>query len=284
MNKPSAFPLFIDRLRASPAWQYTHHLFGMFMRLLIEMARSERPGYIPNDIAALRRAARGHEVQFEKQDWPVLKLRFQKTPDGLWWYSDTLLEALELVKPKGVEQVSPPKTKVGGICIKKSFAFPEGLETYFEEAYKLYPRHIGKSAAKKAFWKACRESANGSGQIGAAQVIIAAITVYAKTPAGNRGGFTPHMSTWLNQGRFLDDQKEWHVKTDNRPSDAAMAQPKHYEQVPERCANNCGQMAPAGKRCCSEKCEGELRAFAAEVAAKQRRNQERFDREAGRTK
>jgi hypothetical protein len=268
MTKPSTFPLFIDRLRASPAWQYTHHLFGMFMRLLIEMARSERSGYIPNDIAVLRRAARGHAVQFEKQDWPVLMLRFQKTPDGLWWYSDTLLEALELVRPKGVEHVSPVDAKPIERVFKKSFELPEALQTYFDEGYKAYPRHVGKTAAKKAFWRACRENMNGSGPVGAAMQIVAAVKIFTKTPAGNRGSYTPHMSTWLNQGRFLDDPKDWEL-TDN----PAMAQPGYDATLNDLCSGGCGKPKVNDHYCGAEECETRHKAWVKAYWARERAKQ-----------
>lgn len=80
----------------------------------------------------------------------------------------------------------------------------------FEQAYAAYPRHIGKDAAAKA-WKAAiaREQPT---------VILAAVVAFASSPAGRLGRLTPHFSTWLNAGRWQDDQTEW-----RRGSDPKMA-------------------------------------------------------------
>lgn len=208
--KPDSVTLFVTRLMASVAWSYDNRLLGMYFRLLCGLVRSERLGYLPNDVAELMKIARGND-RFFKADWQTLGRRFRQTQDGLWIYHETMLEALQAAHTKGVEQVSRFDAKPIERVVKKSFELPEALKTYFEEGYKAYPRHVGKTAAKKAFWKACRENANGSDSfpIGAAMQIVAAIKVYAGTPAGNRGSYTPHMSTWLNQGRFLDDPAEW---------------------------------------------------------------------------
>jgi len=42
-----------------------------------------------------------------------------------------------------------------------------------------------------------------------AEWLLNRVTLFAKSPAGQREKFTPHPSTWFNQGRYHDDDGEW---------------------------------------------------------------------------
>lgn len=84
-----------------------------------------------------------------------------------------------------------------------------------EEIYRAYPRHLAKIAAKKAIARAVRELAKEVGENQARQQIMEATQAFANSPAGQRGAYTPHPSTWFNQGRYLDDQIEWFYGDNN---------------------------------------------------------------------
>lgn len=66
----------------------------------------------------------------------------------------------------------------------------------FDVFWKIYPRKVGKIVAKAAFEKAVN--------VATPQEIIAGAERFASDP--NRvDEFTPHPSTWLNQGRWGDE-------------------------------------------------------------------------------
>lgn len=75
--------------------------------------------------------------------------------------------------------------------------------------YRAYPRHIAPIAAKKAIAKAVQREAKALGEAEARKMIYDAVVRFAASPAGNKGCFTPHPSTWFNQGRYGDNPAEW---------------------------------------------------------------------------
>src|SRR5215831_20928808 len=82
-----------------------------------------------------------------------------------------------------------------------------------EAIYLEYPRKVGRRRALLEIDRAIRrlqtEEEGGYSFKAAVTGLLAATKKYAKSPAGNRGGFTPHPSTWFHQSRYLDDVKEW---------------------------------------------------------------------------
>jgi hypothetical protein len=80
-----------------------------------------------------------------------------------------------------------------------------------EAIYAAYPRHIGRSAALKAIDKALASMRADHGTNAQAYLLClteAFATAVQKWEPGERQ-FIPHPSTWFNQGRYLDDPKEW---------------------------------------------------------------------------
>lgn len=67
----------------------------------------------------------------------------------------------------------------------------------FDELWQVYPRRVGKEAARKAFAKASR-SADPA-------VIIEAARVFAADPNLPEKQFVPHPATWLNRGSWEDE-------------------------------------------------------------------------------
>ena len=78
---------------------------------------------------------------------------------------------------------------------------PTSTATPFERFYAAYPRKVGKIDAERAFEKATRRT-------DAATVIAAAERFAAdpNLPSGPRRNLIPHPATWLNKGRFLDEE------------------------------------------------------------------------------
>lgn len=68
----------------------------------------------------------------------------------------------------------------------------EGFDTFWQ----TYPRRVGKKAAQKAYAKAVKEATPES--------ILAAVKA-ADFDTRENGRFIPHPSTWLNQGRYMDE-------------------------------------------------------------------------------
>lgn len=67
----------------------------------------------------------------------------------------------------------------------------------FDAFWAQYPRKVGKEAARKAFIKALKST-----DIGA---LMAGVERLRREVAGKDQKFTPHPSTWLNEGRWDDE-------------------------------------------------------------------------------
>lgn len=87
-------------------------------------------------------------------------------------------------------------------------------EEQFEQFWKIYPRRIGKGAARKSFEKALKlESFDG---------IMAGLHRQLPYYASKEQQFIPHPTTWLNQERWADEPQPIQSKTGRRTiSDAA---------------------------------------------------------------
>jgi hypothetical protein len=73
-----------------------------------------------------------------------------------------------------------------------------------ERIYSAYPRKVGKLDALKAIGKAIDAHDPES--------VLSATEAYARSVARwpkDRRKYIPHPASWINQGRFLDDQAEW---------------------------------------------------------------------------
>jgi hypothetical protein len=104
-----------------------------------------------------------------------------------------------------------------------------------EQVYVLYPKQVGRRAAIKAILAAVNrliagEYKQGRLTVGEALAVLKNSTdLFARSPAGNRGKFTPHPATWFNKSRYLDDQAEWN-QTDEHAINPSKAE--------QRTANN----------------------------------------------
>jgi hypothetical protein len=98
--------------------------------------------------------------------------------------------------------------KQSAISNEQSLKAPKGLEGEFDSWWKLYPRKVGKAEAAKVFPKVLAKIATE--RCDAFDWLCEVTRVFAESPAGNAGKYTPHPASWLNAGRYDDDQREWH--------------------------------------------------------------------------
>jgi hypothetical protein len=73
---------------------------------------------------------------------------------------------------------------------------PDIYKLRFDEWYEIYPRHVGKGAAEKAYAKALKD-------VDPETLIERARRFAAKPPDDPK--FIPHPATWLNQKRWEDE-------------------------------------------------------------------------------
>lgn len=110
----------------------------------------------------------------------------------------------------------PEPPPAPGAKAVKAAAKAEDLAA-FDEFYGIYPRHVGKDAARKAFLRALLRAD--------ARVIIDGAKRWADHCVATRKEqrFIAHPGTWLNQGRWQDDleEEEAGYQQDDRPRDVA---------------------------------------------------------------
>jgi hypothetical protein len=109
-----------------------------------------------------------------------------------------------------VKTISPRRKADGGVS-----------EDLCSRIYDLYPRKVGRRDALAAIGKAIAQLRQGEGAQGmsrdeAITFLTQRTETFAKSPAGQRGKFTPHPATWFNQSRYLDDPAEWKADSDLR--------------------------------------------------------------------
>jgi len=80
-----------------------------------------------------------------------------------------------------------------------------------EAIYAAYPRRVKPTEAKKRIKSALIDLHKEHGDENFAY-LIDRTRKFAQSPAGKKGEFTPHPSTWFNQGRYMDDPKEWYIQ------------------------------------------------------------------------
>jgi outer membrane murein-binding lipoprotein Lpp len=76
-------------------------------------------------------------------------------------------------------------------------AAAEEVNARFEEFWSLYPRKVGKIAARKAWAKAVRLAGHAA--------VIEGLRAQSAELAGREPQFCPHPATWLNRGSWADE-------------------------------------------------------------------------------
>lgn len=82
----------------------------------------------------------------------------------------------------------------------------------FEHWFRLYPRHVAKGEAAKAFQATLATLEKEQGNRGEALVwLMTATEEFASSPKGRSGQFCPYPATWLRARNFEDDPEQWQV-------------------------------------------------------------------------
>lgn len=97
LSKPEWIPYYIQRMKGSKAFkELKDYQFGWYSKLLIELADSDVPGYLPNEVSDLWKLAGAQtEYYFRKHGGIELLARwFNRTEDGRWIYNVHMLKVL----------------------------------------------------------------------------------------------------------------------------------------------------------------------------------------------
>ncbi len=201
---------------------------GMHVHLLMLSIQEEPPGTIPADDAAIRRWLSLPLGSVDSdQTWrrvkPQLLAAWQ--PEGDRLANHGMQEACERRdnyrnrgggrKPVRDLNEKICKSHVDKNALAVDVDFKKEMDA--EEIYGIYPRKIAKRAALKAITSAIFRLKNGNeGPPGIRQsfddvkkYLIQRTKLFAGSPAGQAGEYTPHPATWYNDSRYLDDEREW---------------------------------------------------------------------------
>lgn len=117
-------------------------------------------------------------------------------------------------KPNPLSSMSTTSSPdVSSLKEKKSKNF---YSESFERWYLLYPKKVGKDDASQAFVRVVPKimDRHNMNKEEAIDWLCSVTEIFASSPAGQAGTWTPHPSTWLNQGRYDDDRTEWQRSRD----------------------------------------------------------------------
>ena len=113
LQKLDWIPLYLHRLKASRTWAMPDFQWCWFMKLIIELADSETPGYLPNDVDVLWRlaGARTRDFFLKRDGAGLVDREFRRTADGLRIYNARLLEVLKEQNEKLHRKKQPAEEK-----------------------------------------------------------------------------------------------------------------------------------------------------------------------------
>lgn len=82
--------------------------------------------------------------------------------------------------------------------------------------YHEYPKKVGRQQALIEIEKALKRLCDGETGLpttywDAVKLVLDATKEFARSPAGQRGQYTPWPQTWFHQSRYLDDRKCWYL-------------------------------------------------------------------------
>lgn len=130
-----------------------------------------------------------------------------------------MIKKNELASPIEPSTLERKGKDQGKECIKPTCPISSDEQSWSERIYQAYPRHEGRRKALQAIQGALKRIQNETGgtiePTDAGRFLLEKTTVYARSPAGQRGQFVPHPTTWYNQGRYLDDEQEWFKNRDD---------------------------------------------------------------------
>ena len=135
-------------------------------------------------------------------------------------------------KPKKAQAEAEAEADLGDESPNTPLAHPEdGRKTpkapkisaaQIEMVYQAYPRRVGKGAALKQIRKAIEMVSKDRGGVEEAVSYLVQVTsLYASSPAGQKGEYTPYPATWFCQQHYDDDTSEWQMVGDVDPKRVA---------------------------------------------------------------
>ena len=114
--------------------------------------------------------------------------------------------------PCSLQTAQPaPKTRTREHNKQEHLRDHGSVSDWCEKIFDAYPRRIGRGRAIEKITSALDLIASEKKitTTEAAAWLLAKVQEYAASPAGKRGKFTPHPSTWFYQERYMDDPIEW---------------------------------------------------------------------------
>ena len=138
-----------------------------------------------------------HIPHFERHNGESAKARGLRAKRQAKWREKRVDVCVDTTAPLDKRRVDKSNTP----CKSPKGDKPVVLyQQQFEAWWAVYPRRVQKAAAAKAYQQALRRTD--------AVTLLEATRVFAVSPKG-QGEFCPYPSTWLNQSRWEDDQREW---------------------------------------------------------------------------
>lgn len=209
-DRNKAIPTYWDRFRRSPRVRRMKDFQRYwYLALCMESHFTKRPGYLPNDMRILYQLSDcSASFKFFEMNFDCVRECFKVVTDDVrWLYNDRALEMAEGLQGK--------RENLRANAMQKLL---EDIDTGpVFSIYKEYPRHLQRAKALKAIEKAISRLARQEklSDVDAAERIYSAVVEFAKSPAGQKGEFTPYPATWFNQDRYLDDHAEWYRENGN---------------------------------------------------------------------
>src|ERR1035437_6695753 len=153
MEKLEWLPLYIDKLRSSPAWKDMKDFQrGWYIELLLRCTRSERLGYLKMDENLWRIAGAHSQPMWENHKGAVMACFKIRNDDGTSWiYNDRLFSVMEDQSQKYLRRVGGSSaslsTALGCSKISNSKAKPRSIEEV-----TAYCEERNKGINAEAFW------------------------------------------------------------------------------------------------------------------------------------
>lgn len=198
---------------------------------LINLSLQEDPaGTIPNDLPLIRRWLHNPSDEIWRRVQPQIFSAWSLA-DGRWHQKGAVEAAQRQVAYSGARKAAAEQ-RWKGAAHAMHMQYEKGTETQktktkeevvvdlefigpsFEEIYEEYPRKLSKGSALRAIQKAQQRLVKGEHGVemspaDANSLLLHCVKEWAKSPAGQQGGYTPYPATWFNGSRYLDDQAEW---------------------------------------------------------------------------
>ena len=186
---------------------------AQYVTLLAELDEAGVPSRTPEGIIFSRRMARDHK----QRQLTKIRVRKHRKRNG-----DVTPSVTPLYEGESEREALAFEVDVGS----KSKPIP--LKD-LEEIYAQYPRQIAKKEALSAIRKALERIESGEyknkpiARDAAFAGLKTRVMLFADSPAGHKGKYTPHPATWFNRSSYLDDPKEWNdeQRFDNKASTRA---------------------------------------------------------------